>query len=270
MMDHWQRLTSELQPLRLKLLQHAVYDRMRTLAGVRRFMEHHVFAVWDFMSLLKALQQRLCCVAVPWLPPENPTAARLINEIVLAEETDLALDDTVASHFDLYLDAMREAGANADPILAMFDHLRVGGSVAESLQKVAAAPAVCRFVGFTFETIEGGDLPSIAAAFTCGREDLLPGLFSRMVAELDESEPGRLEAFVYYLDRHVSLDGEDHGPKARALVAEICGSDPQAWDRARRAAVRSLEMRLELWDAMDAAVGRDEETRLQQAMKAER
>ena len=123
-MHAWEHLNFALNPLRDQLLDHPIYRRIRTIDGVQTFMEHHVFAVWDFMSLLKALQQRLCCVSVPWLPPANAFAARLINEIVLAEETDVGPEGVPASHFDLYLDAMRQAGADDGPVLAFFERLR--------------------------------------------------------------------------------------------------------------------------------------------------
>ncbi len=253
-MHPWDQLNSTLTPLRQSLLEHPVYQRITSLDGVRLFMEHHVFAVWDFMSLLKTLQQRLCCVTVPWLPPENPFAARLINEIVLAEETDTAPDGSAASHFDLYLESMREAGADAGPILEMFGRIRQGAAISAALDAADIPDAARQFVRQTFSVIETGDLPSIAAAFTFGREDLLPGLFARMIERLHADSPGQLGAFVYYLDRHVALDGDSHGPMARKLMVQLCGDDQNAWRRATATSVACLESRLALWNAMDRAI----------------
>ena len=253
-MHRWDQLNARLEPLRQKLLDHPVYGRINDLAAVRTFMEHHVYAVWDFMSLLKSLQQRLCCVTVPWLPPAKPFAARLINEIVLAEETDVARDGSPASHFDLYVDAMREVGADTGPIHALFERLEAGSLITDALDECGAPTGVKEFVGRTFQVILSGDLPSIASAFTFGREDLLPGLFARMIEQLNAQGNGSLESFIYYLDRHVALDGDQHGPMAKKLIMLLCGDEPAAWDRAEAAAVTALESRLALWDAMEAAI----------------
>ena len=93
--------------LRAALLDHPLYANVASIADLRRFMEDHVFAVWDFMSLLKRLQQDVTCTRVPWFPADNARAARLINDIVIGEETDVDHDGTYVSHLDLYLRAMR-------------------------------------------------------------------------------------------------------------------------------------------------------------------
>jgi hypothetical protein len=253
-MDPWSRISQSIEPLLQSLLAHPVYEQVGNLHGIQVFMQHHVFAVWDFMSLLKALQRQVCCVAIPWLPPPNAHAARLINEIVLGEETDATPEGGYASHYDLYHRAMQTCGADTAPVDRFLAALRSGHTVAAALQQAQTPAAVQAFVRQTFELIESGNLPAIAAAFTFGREDLLPGLFERLVAHVNTVSAGSLEPFLYYLDRHVSLDQDEHGPLARQLVATICGDDPARWQAAEDAAQAALRARLDLWNALGEAL----------------
>jgi hypothetical protein len=249
-----ERLRRRLAPLKDALLGHSVYREINSLAALRLFMEHHVFAVWDFMSLLKALQGRLCCVGVPWLPAADPQATRFINEIVLAEESDEDGQGGYLSHFGLYLRAMTRCGADTHTINRLLDELRKGSAVPTALAAVGVPRGVGRFLRQTFDLIEGGSLWSLASAFTFGREDLLPALFQRIVDELDVEEGGGLEDFRYYLRRHIGLDGGEHGPMAVRLVASLCGSDEARWQEAEQAAATGLEARQDLWNAMHAAL----------------
>lgn len=251
------RILSRLAPLQTRLLEHPVYQQIRGLKGLRRFMERHVFAVWDFMSLLKALQRQICCTTLPWVPPADPCSARLVNEIVLGEETDEDGRGGHASHFELYLEAMREAGADTSPVEGLVRRLRTGtdNSLAETLADSDVPAAAREFMQSTFSTIASDSLPAIASAFTYGREDLLPNVFRKIVTEIDSASPGGLGRFLFYLDRHISLDGDEHGPMARQLVERICGNDADRWRQAEEAAVRSLEARLSLWDAMAREIG---------------
>ena len=251
MLNHL-RLT--IQPLRQALLAHPIYDDLRSAAALRTFMEHHVFAVWDFMSLLKALQQRLTCVSVPWLSGNLPVGSRLVNEIVLGEETDEDGQGGYASHFDLYHRAMTTFGAGTDAIDRFLQALRAGHDLRGALQKAAVGAPIQAFVLHTFQVIETGDVCRIAAAFTFGREDLLPDVFQRIVAEANARVDGKLGEFEYYLQRHIALDGESHGPMAERLMASLCGGDEAKWRAAAAAAVAALEARLALWDAIHSAI----------------
>ena len=80
-----------------------------------------MFAVWDFMSLLKAIQRELCGVGVPWVPSPNLQATRLVNEIVLGEESDEDGEGGYASHFVLYRRAMQRCGANVQVDVGLLD-----------------------------------------------------------------------------------------------------------------------------------------------------
>lgn len=243
-------------PLRRTLLEHPIYAALETPAALRTFMQFHVFAVWDFMSLLKTLQQRICCTAVPWLPPENAAAARLLNEIVLGEETDDDGRGGFASHFELYRRAMRGFGANVEPIDRFVQQLRDGRSLEQAFAQGEIAEPIRNFVRRTFAVIGSGDLCRISSAFTFGREDLLPGVFQKIVDRLDAKTGGGLADFQFYLQRHIDLDGGEHGPAAMQLVSGLCGDEPAKWAAARGAAVEALEARVELWNGMHAAVTR--------------
>jgi len=248
------RLRATIAPLRQSLLTHRLYEALRDRRALRTFMEYHVFAVWDFMSLLKALQRKLCCVAVPWLPNARPADSRLINEIVLAEETDEDGRGGYASHFDLYRQSMIEFGADASRIDRFVRLLREGHEVAHALAMAEVPTPLARFVTQTFKIIDSGDACRISSAFTFGREDLLPDLFQKIVDELGEQSGGGLDRFKFYLLRHVQLDGGEHGPMAERLVAALCGVDDTKWRAAEEAAVGALEERMLLWNAIHQAI----------------
>ncbi len=248
--DSIQYLQQAVEPARQQLLNNGLYRRLETLTDLRRFMEHHVFAVWDFMSLLKALQRDLTCVRVPWTPTPNPATRRLINEIVLGEESDVDLKGRPTSHFELYVQAMEECGANTAPIRKLVAAVAAGRTVAQALTEAQAPASVREFVETTFDIIDS-DMPhAVAAAFTFGREDLIPAMFRQLVGELRDRFPGQLDTFVYYLDRHIELDEEVHAPLVEQMVRELCGDDPTRWQECQQVAVRCLEARMVLWDGI--------------------
>lgn len=252
--DRIDQIQHRLSPLRAALLHHPIYGEIDSIDNLHLFMQHHVFAVWDFMSLLKSLQQRLCGSTVPWLPPADRTAARLVNEIVLGEESDEDGEGGFASHFNLYHRAMKRCGASTHTIDCFLDELRQDCSIETSLSKCNAPRCVRQFVRQTFDVIEGGDLCAVASAFTFGREDLLPEVFQRVVDELNVETSGGLADFNFYLSRHIELDGDHHGPMAARMIAGLCGDDDIKWRVAEEAAVRSLQARKALWDGMFEAM----------------
>ena len=128
-------IRAQIAPARARLLAHSLYARMASLDDVQRFMESHVFAVWDFMSLLKRLQRDLTCLDLPWVPVGEAEVRFLINEIVCGEESDVDPAGTRISHFELYLRAMHEAGAGATAINGALASVRAGGATAVALKK---------------------------------------------------------------------------------------------------------------------------------------
>lgn len=248
-------LADAVAPTRAEVVAHPLYFALRSPHDLRVFMEHHVWAVWDFMSLLTALQREVTSTTVPWLPSASTAAARFVNEIKTGEESD-AYGEGFISHVDLYLMAMQEARADRTPIESTMRHLVAPGMVWH-LDKVPViarsfgAPAGAeRFLATTFGIIGSGSLPAIAAAFTLGREQLIPAMFTPLLAHLDNGG----KTLRHYLDRHIELDGESHGPLARGLLDAVCTSD-ESWAEARHAAVAAVMARRRLWDdTLDAIV----------------
>jgi hypothetical protein len=247
-------LTQAIAAGRQALLEHRLYGHLQTLEGLAVFMQYHVFAVWDFMSLLKALQVRLTCARVPWVPQGDAGVRRLVNEIVLGEESDSLPGGGAASHFELYLQAMREAGAETAQVECFIQLMRNGQTVAAALEQADVPAAVGAFVRHTFAVIERGHEHEIAAAFTYGREDLIPEMFTQLVHGLEREFPGKLSTLRYYLDRHIALDGEEHGEMGRQMVNLLCGGDPRREEEATQAAVAALQSRILLWDGIAEAV----------------
>ncbi|MET0402464.1 MAG: DUF3050 domain-containing protein [Cystobacter sp.] len=244
--DPLSRLLSAAAGPRQSLLRHPVYERLSDLEALRSFMGAHVFAVWDFMSLLKTLQRQLTCVEVPWLPAADTECARMINEIVLGEETDEVRPGQYQSHFDLYREAMREVGAEDGAVLRFVESLRAGRSLEAAL---AHAPPEAR--PFVRHTLDSTRLRphEVAAAFLLGRESLLPSVFERILAAV-RPLGAECSALRLYLERHIQLDGEEHGVRAEQLLRGLCGEDPERWREARASALSALHAREALWDGV--------------------
>jgi len=246
-----QRLTD----LKRQLASHRLAGLLHDRDDLRCFMEHHVLCVWDFMSLLKSLQRDLTCVAVPWVPPRDPAAARMINELVLAEESDLlaegglvVAEGETASHFDWYRRAMAAVGCDLGPIDTFVDGLRAGRPAAALLGRCGFAAPARAFVRATLAVLE---LPLAVrvAVFFHGREDLIPQLMEPLVERL-QVERGGLDLLLGYLRRHVVADRDEHGPLCARLLERQLAQQPELTDAALAASVEALAARLALWDAL--------------------
>lgn len=247
-------LSAAIAPWREKLLGHVVYRRLTSKRAIQVFMEHHCYCVMDFMCLLKSLQQRLTVVAVPWFPPVSADAARFINEIVLGEESDIAPGGGFISHYELYVRAMREAGADADRVEHLVELVRNYMHYRRALQKAKVPVAAAAFVTDSVSICLTGKNHEVAAYFLFGRENLIPDMFRKIVEGLQASgEPG-LDGLLYYLDRHIVIDEGEHGPAAQRMLEHLVADEPRRWAEAHRAAQRAVQRRLALWDAIAAAL----------------
>ncbi|WP_031068522.1 DUF3050 domain-containing protein [Streptomyces sp. NRRL WC-3742] len=252
---HWDRshpgltsLQQAIDPLRREVVGHSVYHGLTSIDRVRTFLNSHVFAVWDFMSLLKSLQRDLTCVEVPWVP-NGPTASRrLINEIVLVEESD-ELGEGYTSHFELYVEGMRQAGADPAPMAEFLAQLGSGSAVPLALKAAEVPQAAVDFTTTTWSIVEDAPVHCRAAAFAFGREDLIPEMFTQVVGIPDPD--GVLTVFKDYLARHIEVDGEQHTPMAMQMLIDLCGDDRAKWESCAETVQLALEARLRLWTAIE-------------------
>jgi hypothetical protein len=234
-----QHINTQIAEYKKDVVNHPLYNQLNTIEDVQKLMEIHVYAVWDFMSLLKGLQIELTCTTLPWKPIGNTKIRRLINSIVLEEESDVDSAGNPSSHYEMYLEAMKECGANTNEIDKFVN------SVSDlNLPKVNTA--IDSFLATTFDILNSGEAHKIASAFTFGREDLIPDMFTAIVNDL--SKEHKLDKFVYYLERHIELDGGEHGPLALELISNLCGEDKQKWKEVEETAIACLVARKELWD----------------------
>jgi len=247
-----ERLKEAVNPARRRVIGHPLYGRLDDLTAVRIFMRHHVFAVWDFMSLLKSLQRSLTCVDVPWVPQGAAGSRRLINDIVLVEESD-ELAGGFISHFELYLDGMTQAGADRSAIDAFIMFIRQGVPVLTALKDARAPEPAAEFSTMTWGFVETAPLHCQAAAFAFGREDLIPDMFDKVVA-VNRAFGNRLSTFVDYLERHIQVDSEEHTPMAMQMLADLCGDDDKKWHQCEETINTALAARVRLWDGILAAI----------------
>ena len=241
-------IENRIEPLRDKLLNHRLYSRISKIEDLQTFTENHIYAVWDFMSLLKGLQTNLTCTNNPWTPVDNTEAARFINEIVLEEETDEIKGGIAISHFELYLESMKEIGADTSQINNFISDIRKSSDYRETINDFNIHADIKSFLNFTFDIIESGEAHKIASAFTFGRENVIPDMFIGLVKGLNEKNSDIANKFVYYLERHIELDGDDHGPIALKMIENLCGDDENKWDEVTKIAKESIQMRIKLWD----------------------
>jgi hypothetical protein len=245
-----QQLKSAIEPVRNNLLAHPVYSQIQDLQGLQRFSETHVFAVWDFMSLLKSLQIGLTSVTLPWVPVGNADTRYLINEIVLGEESDVDEAGNRISHFELYLKAMQQMGASTKVIETIIAQINAGIKVQDAIEAAQLPKQVKDFLQFTFDISFNAPLHVKAAVFTFGREDLIPSMFMKILDKIYADAPDKVSIFKYYIERHIEVDGDHHSHLALEMVNRLCGTDASKWEEATAASVKALALRIGLWDAI--------------------
>ena len=249
------KINNSIQPQKELLLQHSLYKKVKTVEDLQCFLENHVYAVWDFMSLLKALQSKLTCTTTPWFATPNPQTRYLINEIVVAEESDLTIDGRRSSHYEMYIEAMQVCGASTAGIEQFLQEVDSLKNIFVAIKTSNLHPNIKAFLDFTFRVIEEGKAHEIAAAFTFGREDLIPSMFTEILKNFQANFPETdLTKLIYYFERHIELDADEHGPMAMEMITELCGTDAQKWSDVEEISILALEKRIGLWDAIEESL----------------
>ena len=245
-------IEGKIKSLRDKLLNHRLYSNIERIEDLQIFTENHIYAVWDFMSLLKALQIKLTCTKTPWVPNNNSQTAYLINEIVLAEETDVNQLGERKSHYELYIDAMIDIGAKIEFPTKNIDEIASSKNVFASIDNLVLHKNIKEFLRFTFSVIEEGKPHKIAAIFTFGRENLIPNMFNEILREFEKNIKDKdISKLIYYFERHIELDEDEHGPMALEMVSMLAENDEKKWDEIERISIEALEKRILLWDAIN-------------------
>jgi Protein of unknown function (DUF3050) len=101
------------------------------------------------------------------------------------------------------------------------------------MKRTGVPPHVQAFVAHTMGLAQSGSTEEVLAAFFYGREDIIPEMFRRLQKTLpgarQDNDP--LRHFIYYIDRHIELDGDAHGPTGRESLENLVGHSPQRDDR---------------------------------------
>ena len=242
-------MNDEVETLMKKLFDHNIYEQVTSISELQCFMQTHVFAVWDFMSLVKRLQSEMTTVSLPWIPPADRKAARLINDIVLCEESDLDIAGNPASHLEIYLDAMDEIGAETEQFRQFIDCIDLDKNLEKALSDVGAPMYVKKFVTSNIELACSGHIEEVASNFLYGREDSIPSMFSKLMEKwnIQESDAPRM---FYYLNRHIEVDGDEHSLAAKKILENVVNGDGSARKRAINSAKNAIEARIFLWDGL--------------------
>lgn len=255
------RVLKELKPLRDLLLSHKIYKSVNSIAHAQVFMKSHVYAVWDFMSLLKSMQTKLTVTSVPWVPCPDRISAYFVNSIVLTEESDNFSNnpEQSMSHFELYLEGMKELGGFSEPIEDLLNDLKQGVPLSQALSlneknySSIIPSQTFRFVEKNLRIAKEGSLEQVTAFFLFGREDPIPDMFQGILNEID-SNLIKAEKFKIYLNRHVQLDRDDHGPISMKIMNRICGDDEGKWNTVLNCAKEAIQDRIELWNGIEKQI----------------
>ena len=145
--------------------------------------------------------------------------------------------------------AMSEIGADRRAIDGYLGRLEGGADPVAALNHQDIPDFVRDFVASTLGVALHGKPHEVAASFCHGRENLLPDVLTGIQRGLGPNID-QAPIFRHYLQRHITLDHDEHGPLALRLLSELCGDDAEKLAEANRAGVESITARSRLWDGI--------------------
>ena len=148
------------------------------------------------------------------------------------------------------------AGASTTRIDNLLAQINCNPNEQLTIAELDLPASVKVFVSSTFDIIQRNDTVELASAFLYGREDILPTLFTPIIRTISGDYSGRLDKFVYYLDRHIEVDQDEHQPAATRLLQSLCKNNAAKLERARNTASNALNNRIRLWDGILAELKR--------------
>ena len=235
-----------------KLENHPVYDAVSTIEDLQCFMEHHIYSVWDFMSLIKYLQSKIAPTTYPWVPLGDGSIRRFINELALEEESDETMHaGQHSSHFELYQEAMREIQANTNKIEKFIQNVSNEG-ITEALAITDIPKPSKAFTEITFQFINNDKPHEVAAALALGREHIIPCMFRSILNQVGVTD-NQAPIFHFYLNRHIHLDEDFHAPLSLRLLNSLCDNEIKTRE-AIHAAETAVQARLDFWDGVYEAI----------------
>ena len=193
---------------------------------------------------------------IPWMPNQNTRngLTNFINEIVLCEESDYIDDIGYISHFEIYLLAMDKMNADTSQIILLTEKLKNEGYNKKLIDELSIYDEVKDFVKFDLDVALSRNLPKIIGSFTLGREKVIPNMFSYIINCIENNNSTK--NLLTYLDRHINIDGDRHGPLSIKLLDTICDTD-HAYALAYNSGITSLQLRLKVWDKIANELGID-------------
>jgi hypothetical protein len=239
------KLISEIENETLTLINHPLYNSIKTEEDVRIYMFNQVWCVWDFMTLVKSIQLNIVPSNILWMPPKYPELGAYIYEVLLTEETDKGYNsETNSSHFQTYLKAMYESKVDTSSVAAFIKLLENGFDFGTATEKCGIHDEAKEFISTTFEFAKS-ELHISTAVFCLSREGVIPDIFMNLLANVSLSN--NFKIFNWYLNRHIYLDSQSHGPLSIKLFKTIVDT-PKKQDEALHASLKALKARNKFFD----------------------
>ena len=126
----------------------------------------------------------------------------------------------------------------------------------DALVAASASQSIRHFVNRMINTVTNGSLYRVPGSFFHGREPIIPRMSEGLLRErhIDEDEA---PVFVYYLKRHIELDGDNHGPAAKTIIKHVTQNRPNELRQLYLAALDAMNDRIGFLDDLILAMSQD-------------